>query len=91
MINDKMCIGVDKDDIMLRCEPEGTDELPTKKGVRLFDLTGKPMKCWLLVHAVGTSSKKDFGFWVKTAIEQIKKQQHLQRKKSSNQRYIFSR
>lgn len=31
MVNDKMCLGVDKDDIMLRCEPELTDELLSKK------------------------------------------------------------
>jgi TfoX/Sxy family transcriptional regulator of competence genes len=73
MVTGKMCLGVDKDDIMLRCEPEMTDELLSKKGVRPFDLTGKPMKGWLLVSADGTSSKKDFDFWVKTAVEANKK------------------
>ena len=32
MVNDKMCVGVDKDNLMVRCEPEMTDELLTKKG-----------------------------------------------------------
>jgi TfoX/Sxy family transcriptional regulator of competence genes len=73
MVNDKMCLGVDKDDIMLRCEPEQTDELLTKKGARPFDLSGKPMKGWLLISSEATSSKKDFDFWVKTAIEANKK------------------
>jgi TfoX/Sxy family transcriptional regulator of competence genes len=73
MANEKMCLGVDKDDIMLRCEPEMTDELLSKKGVRPFDLTGKPMKGWLLVSADATSNKKDFDFWVKTAVEANKK------------------
>lgn len=73
MVNEKMCLGVDKDDIMLRCEPEMTDELLSKKGARPFDLSGKPMKGWLLVSADGTSTKKDFDFWVKTAVEANKK------------------
>jgi len=73
MVNDKMCVGVDKDDIMLRCEPEMTVELLSKKGARSFDLTGKPMKGWLLISTQGTKSKKDFDWWIKTAIEANKK------------------
>jgi TfoX/Sxy family transcriptional regulator of competence genes len=69
MVNDKMCMGVDKDDIMLRCDPEKTDELLRKKGARPFDLTGRPMKGWLLVSEAGIKAKADFDFWVKTALE----------------------
>ena len=81
MDKEKMCLGVDKDDIMLRCEPEMTDELLSKKGARPFDLTGKPMKGWLLVNAEGTSNKKDFDFWVKTAVEANKKATAAAKKK----------
>jgi len=73
MVNDKMCLGVDKDDLMLRCSPEMTDELLKRKGVRPFDLTGKPMKGWLLINGEGMSAQKDFDFWVKTAIAENKK------------------
>jgi TfoX/Sxy family transcriptional regulator of competence genes len=73
MVNDKMCVGVDKDAIMLRCEPEMTEELLSKKGARAFDLTGKPMKGWLLIGEEGTKNKKDFDFWIKIAIEANKK------------------
>ena len=73
MVDGKMCVGVDKDDIMLRCEPERTEELLSKTGAKSFDLTGKPMKGWLLVSADGTKSKKDFDFWVATAVEANKK------------------
>ena len=81
MINDLMCIGVDKEDIILRCEPAMTDELLARKGARPFDLTGKPMKGWLLVSPDGTSNKKDFDWWVKTAIEGNKKLSALKKKK----------
>jgi TfoX/Sxy family transcriptional regulator of competence genes len=30
MVNGKMCLGVNKDDIILRCEPHLTDELLSK-------------------------------------------------------------
>ena len=73
MVNDKMCMGVDNDDIIIRCEPERTDELLALKGARPFDLTGRPMKGWLLVSEEGTKAKTDFDFWVQTAIEGNKK------------------
>lgn len=81
MVNDHMCLGVDKDDMMLRCDADLTDELLSKKGARPFDLTGKPMKGWLLVSADGTSSKRDFDFWIKTAIEANRKATTSKKKK----------
>jgi TfoX/Sxy family transcriptional regulator of competence genes len=82
MVNDKMCVGVDKDAIMLRCEPEMTDELLAKKGARPFDLTGKPMKGWLLIDEEGTKNQKDFDFWLSTAIEANKKATKQKEKKN---------
>jgi TfoX/Sxy family transcriptional regulator of competence genes len=73
MLNDKMCVGVDKDDLMLRCEPKQTDELLAKKGVRIFDLTGKPMKGWLLIGPEATLGKKNLDYWINLAIEANKK------------------
>jgi TfoX/Sxy family transcriptional regulator of competence genes len=73
MVNEKMCLGVDKDDVMLRCEPEQTDELLTKHGVRIFNLTGKPMKGWLLIGPEASSGKKNLGYWINLAIESNKK------------------
>jgi len=72
MVNGKMCLGVDKEDIMLRCTPEANDALLVRKGVRPFDLTGKPMKGWLLIGPEATKTKKDFDFWVSVAIESNK-------------------
>jgi len=69
MVNDKMCVGVDKDDLIIRCAPEMTDELLSKKGARLFDLTGRPMKGWLLIGPEGTSTPKGFDYWVGVARE----------------------
>src|SRR6185295_9085293 len=72
MVNGKMCLGVDKEDMMLRCTPEMNDDLLSRKGVRLFDLTGKPMKGWLLIGPEAVKAKKDFDFWVSAAIDSNK-------------------
>ena len=73
MVNGKMCVGVDKDDLMIRCETDRTVELLSKKGVRVFNLTGKPMKGWLLVGPDATKDKKDFDWRIQTAIDGNKK------------------
>jgi len=69
MINDKMCVGVHKDDLILRCEPDMTDELIVKKGARPFDLSGKPMKGWLLVESGGCKTDKQLIAWIKEGVE----------------------
>lgn len=82
MIDDKMCIGVDKNDIIIRCAPEETDELLSKKGARIFDLSGsRPMKGWVLVGPEGIGVKKDFDWWISKAIEGNKHAKRTKKKK----------
>ena len=91
MIDEKMCVGVDKDDIIIRCAPEETDELLSKKGARVFDLSGgRPMKGWLLVGPEGVSAKKDFDWWLSKAIEG-NKQAKPPKKKSASQTPVESK
>ncbi len=74
MANDRMLIGVDKDDLIIRCEKEETDALLKKKGVRVFDLSGgRPMKGWLLVGPEATKTAKGRSEWVEFAIAGNKK------------------
>jgi hypothetical protein len=61
--------------------PEMTEELLSRQSVRLFDLTGNPMKGWLLVSTDGTKNQKDFDECVKTAIEANKKATTAKKKK----------
>jgi TfoX/Sxy family transcriptional regulator of competence genes len=69
MANDRMLIGVDKDDLIIRCEKEETDTLLKKKGVRVFDLSGgRPMKGWLLVGPEATNTSKGLREWIAFAV-----------------------
>jgi TfoX N-terminal domain len=54
MLNGNMCIGIHKDDLIIRCNPADTDKLLAEKNVKVFDITGKPMKGWLLITPGGT-------------------------------------
>src|SRR5262245_18597816 len=60
-----MCIGVDKSDLIVRCEKDKTDALLALPGVRVFDLSGgRPMQGWLLVGPEATKSASGFKQWL---------------------------
>ena len=74
LVNGAMCVGVDKDDLIVRCEKNETDELLAKKGVREFDLSGgRPMKGWLLVGSEATGTPAGFKKWIAFALARAAK------------------
>ena len=73
MVNDKMCIGILKDDLMARIDPERHDDALKKKGCREMDFTKRPMKGFVFVGPAGTGSKRDLESWVSLALEFNKK------------------
>ncbi|MCB9447657.1 MAG: TfoX/Sxy family protein [Flavobacteriales bacterium] len=64
MVDDKMCIGVMQDELMARVDPDNKDTLLKKKGARIMDFTGKPMKGFLIINASGIDNETDLSFWV---------------------------
>jgi hypothetical protein len=65
LANGAMCVGVDRDDLIVRCEKDDTDKLLARKGVREFDLSGgRPMKGWLLVGPEATGTAAGFRTWI---------------------------
>jgi TfoX/Sxy family transcriptional regulator of competence genes len=57
LINGNMSVGVHSNELIVRIAPDETDALLREKGVRVFDITGRPMKGWLLV--AGSELKDD--------------------------------
>lgn len=85
LVNGAMCVGVDKTDLIIRCEKDQTDELLTKKGVREFNLSGgRPMKGWLLVGAEATKTPAGFKSWVDFAIAGSKKSAKPAKKRAAS-------
>lgn len=69
MVDDKMCMGIVKDELMCRIDPELREEALSREGCHLMDFTGKSMKGFVLVNEAGFQSKKDFNYWVNLALE----------------------
>lgn len=49
MVNDKMCVGVVKDELMRQIHPDLLEEVLEKRGCRQMDFTGKAMKGFVYV------------------------------------------
>ena len=71
LYNGNMCVGVHKDELIVRFDPKTTDELLKKKGARPFDITGRPMKGWILVNAEGIKGN-DLNKWFDIAFSFVK-------------------
>jgi TfoX/Sxy family transcriptional regulator of competence genes len=50
-----MTVGVHGDDLIVRIDPETMDAALAEPGVRPFDMTGRPMRGWILVASDGLS------------------------------------
>jgi len=69
LLNGNLACGVNKDDMIVRVDPEKHATLLKKSHVRPFDMTGRPMKGWLLVEAEGVKTEKQLSTWVKEGVE----------------------
>jgi TfoX/Sxy family transcriptional regulator of competence genes len=49
LTNGNMTVGVTGDDLMVRVGPDASDDALRQPGARLFDMTGRPMKGWVVV------------------------------------------
>jgi TfoX/Sxy family transcriptional regulator of competence genes len=69
LLNGNMACGVNKDNLIVRVDPEKHTTLLKKLHVRPFDMTGRPMKGWLLVDAEGVKTNKQLSAWVKEGLQ----------------------
>jgi TfoX/Sxy family transcriptional regulator of competence genes len=69
MVNDKMCIGIIKDEMMCRIDPELQEVALEKKGCRVMDFTGRPMKGYVMIDDSGMKTKKEFEYWLKLCLD----------------------
>lgn len=69
MVNEKMCVGILKDDLMIRIDPEIEAGVLEKPAARQMDFTGKPMKGYILIDESGLKSRKDMDYWIGLALD----------------------
>ena len=69
MVDEKMCVGVVRDDLMVRIAPEEYEFALQKTGCRPMDFTGRPMPGFVFVNHDGISTDQDLENWLNLALE----------------------
>ena len=69
MVNDKMCLGVMKEKLMLRINPATYDEMMEEEGCHPMNFTGRSMKGIVLVDPNAIRTKKQLQYWINIALD----------------------
>ncbi|MFB6639422.1 TfoX/Sxy family protein [Streptomyces chartreusis] len=64
LVHGNMAVGVSGDDLMVRVGPDGTDAALARPGTRIFDMTGRPMKGWILVAGDALTEDDVLRAWI---------------------------
>jgi TfoX/Sxy family transcriptional regulator of competence genes len=64
LLDGNMAVGVLGDDLLVRTDPADQDALLATPGTRVFDMTGRPMKGWIVVAAAACAEDDDLTRWV---------------------------
>lgn len=84
MVNDKMCVGVEKERLMVRLDPSKYDEVIEKEGCTPMDFTGRVMKGFVFVNESVLKTKKQLDYWVQLALEFNKVARSSKKKTAGN-------
>jgi TfoX-like protein len=69
LLDGNLCCGVHKDDLIVRVGPELHAAALGRPHARPFDITGRPMKGWVLVGAEGCEADEALSAWVQQGVE----------------------
>jgi TfoX/Sxy family transcriptional regulator of competence genes len=73
LLNGNMLVGVWKDSLIVRLDPDGYDDALKEPFVKEFDITGRPMKGWVLVEPEGVENDKRMKDWISRALKFVGK------------------
>jgi len=69
MVDEKMCLGIIKENLMARIDPERFEEALETEGCEPMDFTGKSMKGFVFIDNLVLNTKPKLEYWVKLALE----------------------
>ena len=69
LVNQKMCIGVIKNKLMARIDPDIYKVCLTKKGCHEMDFTGRPLIGYVFIEPEGIDLDSELEYWINLALE----------------------
>jgi TfoX/Sxy family transcriptional regulator of competence genes len=68
MVNGKMCVGVSKNELMVRMNPDSISQIENLDGWKQMVMGKKPMKSYVLVAEDVLVKNEDLKFWIDLAL-----------------------
>jgi TfoX/Sxy family transcriptional regulator of competence genes len=81
MVDDKMCVGIVKNDLMARVGEEVYEKCLKRKGCKEMNFTGKPLKGYVFVEPEGVDMDDELAYWVQLALDYNPKAKSSKKKK----------
>lgn len=72
MLDGKMCVGVEKDRLMVRVDPTKHESLLRRRGAGPMDFTGRPMRGFLFIRPEGVRGARALSFWVDESVSYVR-------------------
>jgi TfoX/Sxy family transcriptional regulator of competence genes len=69
LLSGNMAVGVSKDELMVRVDPDEYDDALAQPGVRAFDMTGRPMRDGSWWRREATAEPADLRQWVEIGLD----------------------
>jgi hypothetical protein len=69
LLRGNMLVGVWQDSLIVRLGPERGEKALSEPYVKPFDVTGRPMKGWIVVEPDGLDLDHQLGDWIRLATE----------------------
>ncbi|MGH8632482.1 MAG: TfoX/Sxy family protein [Burkholderiales bacterium] len=69
LLNGNMCCGVHKQELIVRLDPGKMAAALAEPHTRVFDLSGRPMKGWILVKPAGVADDETLASWLRLAAD----------------------
>src|SRR5258708_5502887 len=73
LLHGNMLVGVWKDSLIVRVGPDGYENALLEPHVKVFDITGRPMKGWVLVEPEGVEDDDRLKTWIQQAVKFVGK------------------
>ena len=69
LLDGNMAVGLSRGgELMVRLGPDGADEALERPHTRLFDMSGRPMRGWILVATEGVRTTRQLSAWVRRGV-----------------------
>jgi TfoX/Sxy family transcriptional regulator of competence genes len=86
MVDNKMCVGVEQERLMVRLDPAVYESVLEKEGCTPMDFPGRVMKGYVFVNIDALKTKKQLEYWIDLALDYNKRAKPSRKKKTTSAR-----